>query len=90
MAMLESMALEVPMVATSIGGLAEAILDGKTGLLCSPGDAVALAAKMQALVDKDFDARELGRAASAMVSRHFTLERMVTGNEAVLTAAIAS
>ena len=90
MAMLESMALDVPMVATSIGGLAEAILDGKTGLLCSPGDAVALAAKMQALVDKDFDARELGRAASATVARDYTLERMVTGNEAVLTAVTAS
>jgi len=90
MAMLESMALEVPMIATRIGGLAEAIIDGKTGLLCPPGDAGKLAAKMQTLVDRRLDAGELGRAASEMVSQLFTLERMVTGNAAVLAEAMAS
>jgi glycosyltransferase involved in cell wall biosynthesis len=90
MAMLESMALEVPMIATRIGGLAEAIVDGKTGLLCPPGDAGQLAAKMQMLVDNRLDAGALGRAASAMVSECFTLERMVSRNAAVLVEAMAS
>jgi glycosyltransferase involved in cell wall biosynthesis len=90
MAMLESMALGVPMIATAIGGLAEAIIDGETGLLCSPGDSESLATQMQYLVEHQMEARKLGRAAAEMVARCFTLERMVAGNEAVLTDVLAS
>ena len=46
MAMLESMALEVPMIATTIGGLGEAIIHRVTGLLCPPGDAASLGMQM--------------------------------------------
>jgi glycosyltransferase involved in cell wall biosynthesis len=90
MAMLESMALEVPMIATRIGGLAEAIMDRETGLLCPPGDSKELADRMQAMVANHVDARGMGRAASAMVTRNFTLERMVTGHEAVLVEVTTS
>ncbi len=34
---------EVPVIATSVGGLSEQVRDGKTGFLCPPGDAAALA-----------------------------------------------
>src|SRR5205814_1832414 len=42
-AVLESMAAAVPVVATQVGGLPEAIEDGVTGLLVPPRDSAALA-----------------------------------------------
>jgi glycosyltransferase involved in cell wall biosynthesis len=90
MAMLESMALEVPMIATAIGGLAEAIIHGETGMLCTPGDPGSLAAAMESLAGRGADARSLGRAASALVVSKFTLQGMVAGNEAVLADVLSS
>jgi glycosyltransferase involved in cell wall biosynthesis len=46
MAAAEAMALEVPVIASRIGGLAEVIVDSQEGLLFDPGDAKALAAKI--------------------------------------------
>jgi glycosyltransferase involved in cell wall biosynthesis len=36
--LLEAMAMEVPVVATGVGGVPELIEDGKTGVLCNVGD----------------------------------------------------
>jgi glycosyltransferase involved in cell wall biosynthesis len=88
MAMLESMAMEVPMVATRIGGLPEAIIHGATGLLCVPGNALSLAAQMRSLAEGQLNAQELGRAAAELVRRRFTLQKMVEGNAAVLHRAM--
>jgi glycosyltransferase involved in cell wall biosynthesis len=84
MAMLESMALQVPMIASDIGGLAEAISHGETGLLCRLGDVGALTEQMKALAEDPELAAKIGRAASETVSRSFTLEKMVAASEKVL------
>ena len=90
MAMLESMALGVPMIATKIGGLAEAIMHGETGLLCPPGDVEAFAMQMRGLIENSSEAERLGRAAATKVARCFTLDKMVEGYEAVLSGVLAS
>jgi glycosyltransferase involved in cell wall biosynthesis len=90
MAMLESMAMEVPMVATRIGGLEEAIIDRETGLLCNPGDPGSLGEAMRSLVENPAGARSLGRAAADLVSQSFTLDKMVEGNAAVLDRVLGS
>lgn len=51
MAALEAMALGVPVVASDLGGLAEAIHHEKNGLLFPPGDAKALAEALLRLED---------------------------------------
>jgi glycosyltransferase involved in cell wall biosynthesis len=62
-AVLEAMALETPIVATSAGGSAEIVRDRVDGLIVKPGDVRALAAAMR---DAIGDAGALaGRAASA-------------------------
>jgi glycosyltransferase involved in cell wall biosynthesis len=74
---LEAMACGVPQVATDVGGTAEALVDGETGLLCPPGDPVALA---QRLVEALSDPERLLRMGSAGRERHdslFTVDRMV-------------
>jgi glycosyltransferase involved in cell wall biosynthesis len=83
MAMLESMALGVPVIAPDIGGLAEAIEHGKTGFLFRVGDTKALSACLiEAARDRTCLA-QLGEYAAARVLERFSLETMVSGTEAI-------
>jgi glycosyltransferase involved in cell wall biosynthesis len=68
----EYMAAARPVVASRIGQLAHLIKDGIDGLLCPPGDAVALAAALERLHDDPVLRERLGRAARATVLRDHT------------------
>jgi glycosyltransferase involved in cell wall biosynthesis len=50
---LEAMACGVPVVASSVGGLKEIVVDGESGLLVSPGDAPALARALLAVLTNE-------------------------------------
>ena len=79
---LEAMACGVPQVATDVGGTAEAILDGETGLLCPPYPA-RLADRVSTVLE-DSSLRE--RMGSASVARHhdeFRIEKMVAKTAAL-------
>jgi glycosyltransferase involved in cell wall biosynthesis len=58
----EARLARVPVVASRLGGLAEAVRDGVDGLLFEPGDVYALAAALRGLVDEP---RRLGELAAA-------------------------
>lgn len=88
MAMLESMAMAVPMIAPRIGGLNEAIIDGETGLLFPIGDSSALADCMQRIVQSPSKSAELGRSAKRKIVEEFTLEKMAAGSEHILLSAL--
>ncbi|MGH9114762.1 MAG: glycosyltransferase [Acidimicrobiales bacterium] len=60
----------LPVVATAVGGLAEIVEDGRTGLLVPAGDALRLAAAVRAALDRH---DELGRAAAAYCVERFDL-----------------
>ena len=77
LAMLESLALEVPMIAADLGGAREAVLDGETGLVVPAGDAAALAAAMLTLGRDAPLRRRMGVAGRQLVLERYTLERMV-------------
>lgn len=49
-----------PVVATAVGGLADAVVDGQTGILARPGDPAALAAAIRAALDARPDAFDAG------------------------------
>ena len=80
---LEAMALGASIVATDVGGVGEAVLDGSTGLLVPPRDSAALAAAIVALLSDPHRAARLGAAARELVSRRFTVERMVAETASV-------
>jgi glycosyltransferase involved in cell wall biosynthesis len=80
---LEAMSLEMPIVATDVGGSSEAISDGVTGRLVPARDAQALAEAIVSLLTDQVRARELGRAAGARYRERFTVERMVAGVRSV-------
>ncbi len=72
----ESLACGVPAVATSIGGAAEILEDGTTGLIVPPRDPARLAAAILALLDDPDRARAMGRRGSREVAERFTPERL--------------
>jgi glycosyltransferase involved in cell wall biosynthesis len=78
---LEAMAQGLPVVATSVGGNPEAVVDGITGFLAPSGDAPALAEAIVALLDDPSRGRLLGEAGAARVSRRFSLTAMIEAHE---------
>lgn len=68
---LEAMSLGLPIIATGVGGVADALEDGRTSRLVPPGDSAALARAVLGFLDDPEEARELGRAARrAFDARH--------------------
>jgi glycosyltransferase involved in cell wall biosynthesis len=75
-ALIEAGAAGKPVVATRVGGVADVVQDGKTGLLVPPGDPAAVAAGISALLDDPARARALGEAARGEANARFTIERL--------------
>lgn len=67
----EAMAAARPVVATDVGGVADAVVEGETGLLVPAGDPAALAAALKALLDDPPLARRLGLAGKERASARF-------------------
>lgn len=80
-AVLEAMAAGVPVVATTVGGNAEAIEHGVTGLLVPPRDAGALANAICYLLEHRDAADQFGAAGRERVVRYFSLERCARAHE---------
>jgi glycosyltransferase involved in cell wall biosynthesis len=78
-AALEAMAAGLPVVASRVGGLAEAVLHEQTGLLVPPGDPVALATALVRLARDHSLRRQLGAAGHAHVLARYTSARMAEG-----------
>jgi glycosyltransferase involved in cell wall biosynthesis len=81
-ALLEAMAAGVPVVATSVGGNPETVVDGVTGLLVPPRDPDALATAIARLLLDPGLAASLGQAGHRRLHSVFSLERMVSETEA--------
>jgi glycosyltransferase involved in cell wall biosynthesis len=64
-AVMEALALGVPVVATAVGGLREAVTNGENGVLVPPADPVALAGALRAMVDPAVRARLAAGARAA-------------------------
>jgi glycosyltransferase involved in cell wall biosynthesis len=79
--LLESMAAGVPVVATRVGGNAEIVDDGRTGLLVPARDPAALADAICKILERPGMAANFGQAGQRRVTEHFSLERMVGETE---------
>jgi glycosyltransferase involved in cell wall biosynthesis len=69
---LEAMASGTPVVASRVGGLAEVVQDGVTGVLVPPADSAALRDRLEWLLGDAARARHMGEAARALVLERFT------------------
>jgi glycosyltransferase involved in cell wall biosynthesis len=70
---LEAMSSGRPVVASDVGAVSSAVVDGRTGVLVPPGDAEALAGALEFLVDQPDMRERLGREARAKVEADFEL-----------------
>jgi glycosyltransferase involved in cell wall biosynthesis len=86
---LEAMALARPIVATRVGGVAEAVRDGESGLLVAPRDAETLAKTLGRLLSDPAWAAEIGAAARFRVTARFTREQMLEDLAAVFSELLA-
>lgn len=77
MAMLEAMAHGLPVIATRVGAIPEAVTDGVEGYLIDPGDIAALADRIMRLAADPELRRRMGRAARARAEAAYGLDAMV-------------
>ena len=75
--LMEAMAMEVPVVSTTISGIPELIEDGQSGLLTPQKDALALADALQRLLTDAALRDRLGKAGRQKVIAEFNLRRNV-------------
>lgn len=83
---IEAMAHGLPVVATRVGGVPEAVVEGRTGWLVPPRDADALAARLTALLADRPAAVAMGVLARRRVAETYSLGRMVDAFEALYTS----
>ncbi|HEX4575443.1 MAG TPA: glycosyltransferase family 4 protein [Gemmatimonadales bacterium] len=87
-ALLETMALGLPVVASNAGGNPDLITSGETGVLVPPLEPLAWASALARVLDDGGFAERLARAGRALVRRDFTLERSAERTEAVYREAL--
>ncbi len=85
--MTEAMAAGLPIVATSVGGVPECVVDGETGLLVSPGRSDSLATAIISLL-KDRELRNrIGEAGRRRALKNFSPDAQLPRIEEILRIA---
>lgn len=85
-ALLEAMAMALPVVATAVGGTPEVITDGRSGLLVPADDPPAMAASIGFVLADPARGRGLGAAARAVVEERYGARSMVRRLEGIYAA----
>jgi glycosyltransferase involved in cell wall biosynthesis len=79
----QAMAVGIPVIATSAGGIGEVVKDGETGRLVSPRDARALSEAIFWAYQNREETRKMARKAREVVLKDFTLTGMIDKTESV-------
>ncbi len=77
-AIIEAMAASLPVVATNVGGNAEAVQHGHSGLIVPPEDPHALATAILRLLEDPATRSRMGAAGRELVLQKFTIHAMMT------------
>ncbi len=76
-AILEKMAVGLPVIVTDIGGNAEAVVDGVNGIVVSPNDSNAVARAILKLYKNPSQRKKMGLTSRKRIEDNFSVERMV-------------
>ena len=71
---IESLACGVPVVATDVGDTGDIVVDGKTGFLVKPGDAVGMASKVVEIVEDESLRRRMGIEGRKHIEENFNYD----------------
>jgi glycosyltransferase involved in cell wall biosynthesis/SAM-dependent methyltransferase len=88
-AVLESLALGVPVIASRVGALPELIQEGVTGFLCEPGDVGAFAERIRWLASHPEEHRRMKAAARAFAETELDARRMLERYEEAIRGVLA-
>jgi L-malate glycosyltransferase len=77
-AIVEAMAAALPVVATDVGGNAEAVQDGVSGIIVPPEDSDALASAIISLLSDTAKAKGMGAEGKRLAAVRFTTEAMMS------------
>ncbi|MGV0023373.1 glycosyltransferase [Phormidesmis priestleyi] len=81
LAMVEAMLAAIPVIATRVGSMPEAIIAGETGMLIEKNDIDGLANSLRRLRDDPLLRIQLGQQARKKAVSHFTVEAMTASYE---------
>jgi glycosyltransferase involved in cell wall biosynthesis len=87
-AAIEASACAVPVIASEVGGVPEAVLHNQTGLLVPPRDPAALAHACIELIDDPARRRQLGLAGRRFVQRYYDWNHNTRQMEEIYRAAL--
>lgn len=76
-ALMEAMAIGIPVIATYVGGVAELVIDQQTGQVVSPSDSAGLANAIARYIDDDVFCRTISKNARTKVENEFNIEDQV-------------
>jgi glycosyltransferase involved in cell wall biosynthesis len=82
-ALLEAMACEIPVIASPVGGIVDAVINCRNGRLVSTKNADEWAEAMDELLTDADLRKDLGRAGRQTIKDQFTLQSELDGNLAV-------
>ncbi len=88
-AIMQAMAMGLPVVSTPVGSIAEVVADGETGLLVPPRDSGALRAALARLAGDPALCRRLGEAGAARAGERFADGLMLDRMEAIFRQVLA-
>lgn len=80
---LEAMAMGVPVVATTVGGIPESVSDGETGILVPPGNGAAIRDALVKLGDDPALRKTMGETGRRRVREQFSIEANIAKTEAL-------
>lgn len=89
-ALLQASSAGVPIVASAVGGIVEAVRHGSNGLLVPPGDVAALRAAIGLLLADTSLRRRLGAAGQRLMLAEFGCDRMVDDHVALYRELLAA
>jgi len=87
---LEAMACRVPVIAATVGGLIDTVVDGVTGIQVPPHDPEAVAGAIEYLLDNPDRAAALGRAGRARSRSRYSWDRVAATTARVYQGALAT
>jgi glycosyltransferase involved in cell wall biosynthesis len=88
LSILEAMRAGLPIVASNVGGVPEAVVEGKTGYVVERGDVGAFRDRLQALITDSTLRRRMGTAGRRRYETTFTLDHMLRKTMAVYQMAV--
>ena len=83
LAVIEAMAVGLPVVCTNLSGMSELVRHPESGLLVPPGDAAELSGAISSLLGDSSRRKQMGRNGREIYERNFTSERMIRRIEGI-------